>query len=654
MRASDLSHLQGGFLKSRGRLLLLFVSTLLGTGLLFAYLLGASHREAERQAATEAQNLLGVLEARLNGTLSRVHADLEQLAALLPRAALSIERAAQYRAAVTGELALYSARFPEIVGYRVADAEGNLLYVSEGNVPYGRIDDRDYFRALVEHPEAGLAISEVMTGRLSGRSIFVIAVPIRERGRLLGVVQAPIDIGKLQQMFDTVDLGPQGVITLRRSDNGRLIVRRPALPDAVNQVLHDNPMHRRIENGERAGQIRFHAALDGVERIYAFQRVGDYPLYVAVGLAVDDFLANWQRTATTAAVSSLLLVLFLSLVLIRVLRAEREEAAMAQRLRESEARYRLLAENSHDVIWTLDIPSRRFTYVSPSVSSLLGYTPEEVCALSLEQLLTGDSLAKVSRDIAERVRRIDAGEPGAQVVTTELEQLSKTGGVVVTEVVSSYLPGADGAARTILGVTRDIGERRRAELAMRASNRQLQERLEEIGQLQSALRELAIRDPLTGLYNRRYLDETLEREVSRARRESIPLSLVMLDIDHFKRVNDQFGHQVGDEVLKTLAGVLQRDTRAEDVACRYGGEEFLILLPGMPLEAAEARAEGWRQTVEALRVGHGERAVRFTISLGVAAYPGHGVTPDDLTRSADLALYSAKHGGRNRVAVVSR
>jgi PleD family two-component response regulator len=149
-------------------------------------------------------------------------------------------------------------------------------------------------------------------------------------------------------------------------------------------------------------------------------------------------------------------------------------------------------------------------------------------------------------------------------------------------VVASYLLDEDGVARSILGITRNVSERKAAESALK-SNRQLHARIEEIGRLQVALQELAVRDSLTGLYNRRYLDETLEREVSRARREGIPLSLVMLDIDYFKRVNDTYGHQVGDEVLRTLAATLSADIRAEDVACRYGGEEFLILLPNMPL-----------------------------------------------------------------------
>ena len=329
-------------------------------------------------------------------------------------------------------------------------------------------------------------------------------------------------------------------------------------------------------------------------------------------MAVDDYLAEWHQTRWIAAVSALLLFLFLSLVLIRLLRAENEEEVIARKLSQSEARYRMLAENSHDVIWTLDIPSRRYTYVSPSITDMCGYSPEEIVGQSIDARLTSESASRLAREIDQRLRRIAAGDKSASVVVSELEQVCKDGEVVSTEVVSSYLQDADGVAHTILGITRNVSERKAAELALRETNRQLHARIEEIGRLQVALQELAVRDSLTGLYNRRYLDETLEREVSRARREGNPLSLVMLDIDYFKRVNDTYGHQVGDEALRMLAKTLLSDVRTEDVACRYGGEEFLILLPNMPLETAIQRAEAWREAIEGLSVVLGN----FHISRG--------------------------------------
>lgn len=652
MDRSSSGQLLGRAFGPRIRLVLFFVSTWLGVALLLAVLLNEGRREAERKAVSEVLSVSALLEARLAATIRRVQGDLEHLAAALPREVFKPGQAWRYREAIIGELALYSGRFPEIAGFRIIDAAGNLLGASGASQQPVNFSDRSYFRALAAGSGQALYFSEVMTDKLSGQPLLVVALPVRDAfGGLLGVVLAPLDLGYLGQMFDAINVGAKGVVAVRRLDDGRLILRRPAIPDSVNRMVANNPLQMRVDAGEKQGTVRFRARLDDVERIYGFQRVGDYPLYVAAGLATADYLAEWRQTLVVAVMSGLLLFLSLSLVLIRLLRAENEEEATASKLMESEARYRMLAENSQDVIWTLDIPTRRYTYVSPSIADMCGYLAEELVGQPVDARLTPESAARVARDIDQRLRRIAAGDKTAGVVVNELEQICKDGNVISTEIVSSYLLDADGVAQTILGITRNVSERKAAEVALRETNRQLHARIEEIGRLQVALQELAVRDSLTGLYNRRYLDETLEREVSRARREGNPLSLVMLDIDHFKRVNDTYGHQVGDEALRMLATTLLADIRAEDVACRYGGEEFLILLPNMPLETATSRAEAWRKAVAELAVGLGNFNITFTVSLGVAAYPEHGKTPDDLTRCADQALYRAKNEGRNRIAV---
>jgi diguanylate cyclase (GGDEF)-like protein len=183
------------------------------------------------------------------------------------------------------------------------------------------------------------------------------------------------------------------------------------------------------------------------------------------------------------------------------------------------------------------------------------------------------------------------------------------------------------------------------------ANLALQKQLHEIHALQALLSEQVTRDPLTGLYNRRYLDTTLERELVRCRREGQPLSLMLIDIDHFKQTNDTYGHQAGDEVLKQLAALLTEQARAADVPCRFGGEEFLLLLPGMPQDVALERAEQWRRTFEATTFVFGEFRIHVTLSFGIATYPGHGTSAAALIRCADRALYRAKKEGRNRVVV---
>jgi diguanylate cyclase (GGDEF)-like protein len=170
--------------------------------------------------------------------------------------------------------------------------------------------------------------------------------------------------------------------------------------------------------------------------------------------------------------------------------------------------------------------------------------------------------------------------------------------------------------------------------------------------LRETLHHQAIRDSLTNLFNRRYLEEVLEQALQRARRTHLPLGVMMIDVDHFKRINDSLGHAAGDMVLRELARFLQTTVRGEDVVCRYGGEEFALVLPDAPLEIVEQRAANICQAVRGLRlVYNGHELNALTISIGVAAYPIHGPSSEMLIRSADDALYAAKRAGRNQVCL---
>jgi len=200
-------------------------------------------------------------------------------------------------------------------------------------------------------------------------------------------------------------------------------------------------------------------------------------------------------------------------------------------------------------------------------------------------------------------------------------------------------------------VFRDITERKGVEKDLRRAMDRLQGQLIEIGLLQSQLREQAIRDALTNLFNRRYLDETLERELARAARELYPLCIVMMDIDHFKDVNDTHGHEAGDLVLRSLADAVTRQSRHGDFVCRFGGEEFVLVMPNIGIEVAHERALSLHKNIETLGIPYGRFHLSVTVSMGLAWYPAHGETKEDLLRAADRALYTAKHTGRNQVAV---
>ncbi len=198
---------------------------------------------------------------------------------------------------------------------------------------------------------------------------------------------------------------------------------------------------------------------------------------------------------------------------------------------------------------------------------------------------------------------------------------------------------------------RDVTEYRQAQQALQLANTQLKARVEEVENLQQQVQEQAIRDPLTGIYNRRLLSEALEREFARARRKKSNLAILIMDLDFFKNINDQFGHRAGDLALQRIADTLARKIRQSDILCRYGGEEFVILMPEIDRRTAIQRAEELRGAIEALTISSPKGSFRVTASLGLAVYPNHTRNADDLLHAADDALYVAKRNGKNKVVV---
>jgi diguanylate cyclase (GGDEF)-like protein len=195
----------------------------------------------------------------------------------------------------------------------------------------------------------------------------------------------------------------------------------------------------------------------------------------------------------------------------------------------------------------------------------------------------------------------------------------------------------------------DITRRHQIEAELRQANDRLQSQLLEIESLHAKLKEQAFRDRLTGLHNRHYFEEALPRELAQAKREGYRVAIVLLDIDLFKRVNDSFGHQAGDQLLREFGQLLTRRIRSSDLACRFGGEEFVLVLPNLPPEVAYQRIEQIRAAFQALRVSWAGAEISTTVSGGMAIFPIEGITEDELLEAADRALYVAKAAGRNRI-----
>lgn len=291
-------------------------------------------------------------------------------------------------------------------------------------------------------------------------------------------------------------------------------------------------------------------------------------------------------------------------------------------LRESEERLRFITENTQDIVWQLD-GAGRFTYVNSADERLRGYPRDEVVGTRFRDLLTAAGKAAYDQAFEHAV-----GPVRFDVEMSCKDGHSKDGGTFWAEINAAPFHGPDGAVSGYIGVTRDATQRRQAN---------------------EALREQTIRDPLTGLFNRRFLDESLDREIARARRDQQPLALLMIDIDRFKQLNDTYGHPTGDEVIRRAGELVRKGARGGDLPCRYGGEEFLLVLPNMTLNTAVARAEAWRAAFANDWAVIGENAIAVTVSIGVAVFPDHGDDREALIEAVDQALYAAKRNGRNRV-----
>ena len=307
---------------------------------------------------------------------------------------------------------------------------------------------------------------------------------------------------------------------------------------------------------------------------------------------------------------------------------------------------------------------RLFDLVPVAREALIEMMPEGVLVLDAQSRLVDiNPAARRLLDVPDgdgpgsrRRRSWRLARPGAVAAGRTLERARRGAagrlrGPTLPGTSVSPLRDRRGRGTGRLVLMRDVTARKRAEADLQRAYEQQRDQLVEIKLLQSELREQAIRDPLTGLFNRRHFDAVMARELARAAQSSGTVSLVAVDLDHFKSLNDTHGHPAGDAVLAAFGDFLQARTWAGETVCRIGGEEFVVILPGTTPGAAFERADQWRSDWAGGAVAHGGRALRGTLSGGIAAFPDHGATPDEVLGAADLALYDAKAAGRNRVAL---
>jgi diguanylate cyclase (GGDEF)-like protein/PAS domain S-box-containing protein len=305
------------------------------------------------------------------------------------------------------------------------------------------------------------------------------------------------------------------------------------------------------------------------------------------------------------------------------------ELVIVKKLKESELRYRRLFEAAQDGILILDAETGAIADVNPFLVNLLGYSREEFVKKKLWEV-------GAFKDVEASQSAFEALQENEYIRYEDLPLKMKNGRLIQVEFVSNvYLVNHK---KVIQCNIRDITERKHAEDALLKS--------------EALLREQSVRDFLTGLFNRRYLEETLERELLRAARKQLTLGLIMLDVDGFKGYNDTRGHAAGDAILRELGRLLLTHVRGEDIPSRFGGDEFMIILPDTSREVSRQRAEflGSRASDFSLEF-EGQTLEPITLSFGVAAFPQDGCTSSEILKAADTALYRAKSEGRGRVMI---
>lgn len=317
---------------------------------------------------------------------------------------------------------------------------------------------------------------------------------------------------------------------------------------------------------------------------------------------------------------------------------------------DSERRYRRLFETAQDGILILDAKTGQIIDANPFLERMLGYRHTELLGKTLWEIgplkdVIASREAFHQLQTHEYVRYDDLPLETKQHESRHVEFVSNVYMVDGTKVIQCNI--------------RDITERKLSEDRDRQIHRdlvlavaELEKHEREMLLLQEKLVEQANHDPLTGLFNRRYLDDSLSRDLSLSWRRGSPLSLVALDIDHFKRFNDTFGHGAGDLALRECARVLSRNLRKCDIACRLGGDEFALVLPDSSLADTRQRMEQICTLIAKLEMRYNEQVLGImTLSVGIAAAPEHALTAPDLLRAADAALYIAKQVGREKIVL---
>lgn len=438
----------------RRKLFALLGVALLAVTALMSYLIWSGYRDTKRSAETTSFNYAAIIEARLDATLRRVDAILNERVRTLPIAALSQQTVPRYAREINAMLDSHMVNFPELTGIRIYDADGDLLYTTDRKTtPRVNVIDRNFFRRARDGRQDSLTFSEVVIGRPAGRQVLVVVRALWDgQGAFRGIVNAAVDLDYFQKLFQSLDLGAHGIVVIRRSDDFTQVVRWPPLDNETNKALSLNtPIRQAITAGKKEGTTDFTVNVDGVPRLLSFHKLERYPFFVVSALAREDVLAGWTERTLGAGLSGLLLLGLVVGLLFRLWRAEIRQAQVIAELGESEARFRALFEHAEVGVAQIESVTGRIMRANRKYAQILGYSPQEIIQMGFHSVMHADDLPATEA----QMKHLNAGE--LREHSTEKRYVRKDGVIIWVNLTISPMWKPGEAPTHYIAVARDIG-----------------------------------------------------------------------------------------------------------------------------------------------------------------------------------------------------
>ncbi|XKH01117.1 diguanylate cyclase [Marinobacter nauticus] len=585
----------------------------------FSYL---DSKAVQQQATDQAANVSRVLEEHVYRSLDPIDLVFEDLGRRVANDGLDsvTQSEPEWR-----RLRAIAESLPQVSSILMLDAEGEFRMFSRTfPAPDGNYSFREYFQAHENGED--LYLGELLAAGTSGKLIFTYSHRLTDAaGNFEGVILASMEIGYFRSFYRSLDLGPGAAVGLFRHD-GKLMMREPLLPNIAGQHLDKHPIYTTLIPQSPTGTFVGYSPYDGEQKLAYYLASDDLPFVINTVLGMDSVVMPFEQRFLQSTAILLLLFSLLMMTMLTQLRVIERTNRAHQRVRQSQ----------RFVQSVLDSVSAAIAIVSPS---------GEIVSVNAAWRRFGreNGMTRIENGVGQNYLQIWQSGQGEH----------PEGADSVLEELSAVIAGQRHEFQHMYPCPGPEGERwyRMKVIPMNDDSGQVvvsHESITELKQAEAELRTVANTDQLTGLDNRRAIIEKAESLLANAHRHKHPLSLMMIDCDHFKQVNDSYGHAGGDEVLRSLAQLMRQTCRTGDLVGRLGGEEFVAILPFAEVDGAVAQAERLRQAAQDTQVMCSEGSINFTISIGVATLQP-GMDFNDLLKEADEALYQAKENGRNQV-----